>query len=67
MIPRWSCSTTGGFFSVCPWKGTASYHTLEVGGQRNPDAAWYYPQPKDAAQQIRDRVAFWKGVEITAD
>jgi uncharacterized protein (DUF427 family) len=53
--------------SVCPWKGTASYHTLEVNGQRNPDAAWYYPQPKDAAQQIRDRVAFWKGVEITAD
>ncbi|MBB5361386.1 uncharacterized protein (DUF427 family) [Deinococcus humi] len=38
-----------------------------MGGQRNPDAAWYYPQPKDAAQQIRDRVAFWKGVEITAD
>ncbi len=53
--------------SVCPWKGTASYHTLEVDGQRNPDAAWYYPQPKDAAQQITDRVAFWKGVEITAD
>ncbi len=53
--------------STCPWKGTASYHTLEVGGQRNPDAAWYYPQPKDAAQQIRDRVAFWKGVDVTAD
>ncbi|AIZ45810.1 hypothetical protein QR90_13135 [Deinococcus radiopugnans] len=53
--------------SVCPWKGTASYHTLEVDGQRNPDAVWYYPQPKDAAQQIRDRVAFWKGVEVTAD
>lgn len=53
--------------STCPWKGTASYHTLEVDGQRNPDAAWFYPQPKDAAQQIRDRVAFWKGVEVRAD
>ncbi|CAM3911019.1 DUF427 domain-containing protein [Deinococcus frigens] len=50
--------------SVCPWKGTASYYTLEVDGKRNPDAAWYYPQPKDAATQIRDHVAFWKGVEI---
>ncbi|MFK7603448.1 MULTISPECIES: DUF427 domain-containing protein [Deinococcus] len=53
--------------SACPWKGTASYHTLEVDGKRNPDAAWYYPQPKDAAREIKDRVAFWKGVEITAD
>lgn len=51
--------------SVCPWKGTASYHTLEVDGQRNPDAAWYYPQPRDAARQIEGRVAFWKGVEVT--
>ncbi|GGM21336.1 DUF427 domain-containing protein [Deinococcus aerophilus] len=53
--------------SVCPWKGTASYHTLEVGGQRNPDAAWFYPEPKDAAAQIRDRVAFWKGVQVSED
>ena len=52
--------------SVCPWKGTASYFTLEVDGQVNPDAAWYYPTPKDAAAQIRDRVAFWKGVQVTA-
>ncbi len=51
--------------SICPWKGVASYHTLEVDGQRNPDAAWYYPEPKDAAAQIRDRVAFWKGVDIS--
>ena len=53
--------------SVCPWKGTASYYTLEVAGQQNPDAAWYYPEPKDAAAQIRGRVAFWKGVKVEAD
>jgi uncharacterized protein (DUF427 family) len=52
--------------TVCPWKGTASYFTLEVDGQANPDAAWYYPQPKDAAKEIIDRVAFWKGVEVGA-
>jgi len=51
--------------SVCPWKGTASYYSLSVDGQTNADAAWYYPEPKDAAAQIRDRIAFWKGVEIT--
>ena len=50
--------------TVCPWKGTASYWTLEVDGARNADAAWYYPEPKDAAAQIRDRVAFWKGVTV---
>ena len=53
--------------SVCPWKGTASYYTIEVDGQRNEDAAWYYPQPKDAAAEIRDHVAFWRGVTVTAD
>ena len=52
--------------SVCPWKGTAQYYSLEVGGKTNPDAAWYYPEPKEAAAQIRDRVAFWKGVTVTA-
>jgi uncharacterized protein (DUF427 family) len=51
--------------SVCPWKGTASYWSIEVDGQVNTDAAWYYPQPSDAAAEIRDRVAFWKGVEVT--
>ena len=51
--------------SGCPWKGTASYHTLEVDGATNPDAAWYYPEPKQAAENIRDRIAFWKGVEVT--
>ncbi|MGY1718664.1 DUF427 domain-containing protein [Blastococcus sp. SYSU DS0552] len=50
--------------TVCPWKGTASYYSLEVDGQRNPDAAWSYPEPKDAAKQISGRVAFWKGVEV---
>ena len=48
----------------CPWKGTAGYYTLNVGGQKNPDAAWYYPAPKDAAKQIAGHVAFWKGVQV---
>jgi len=51
--------------SVCPWKGTASYYTISAGGAENVDAAWYYPAPKDAAKQIKDHVAFWKGVEVT--
>ncbi len=50
--------------SVCGWKGTAKYHTLEVGGKTNPDAAWYYPEPKSAAANIADRIAFWKGVTV---
>ena len=50
--------------TVCPWKGTASYYTLEVDGRTNPDAAWFYPEPKDAAAEIRDRVAFWRGVTV---
>jgi uncharacterized protein (DUF427 family) len=50
--------------SVCPWKGTASYYDLVVGDAINPQAAWYYPQPKDAAAQIKDQVAFWHGVEV---
>ena len=48
----------------CPWKGEASYYTLQVDGQRNPDAAWYYPEPKLAANQIKDYIAFWKGVQV---
>jgi len=51
--------------SVCPWKGTASYYTVVVDGAENKDAAWYYPAPKDAAKEIKDRVAFWRGVEVT--
>lgn len=52
--------------TVCPWKGTASYYSITVDGQTNSDAAWYYPQPKDAAAQIVDRIAFWKGVTVEA-
>lgn len=51
--------------TTCPWKGVASYYTLTVDGKANADAAWYYPDPKPAASQIKDRVAFWKGVQIT--
>jgi uncharacterized protein (DUF427 family) len=50
--------------STCPWKGTASYHTVVVDGQENRDAAWYYPEPKDAAKEIKGRIAFWKGVTV---
>lgn len=51
--------------SVCHWKGTASYLTLVVDGEENPDAAWYYPDPSDAATQIAGHVAFWRGVTVT--
>ena len=51
--------------TVCPWKGTASYYSVEVNGQTNADAAWYYPEAKDAAKAIENRVAFWKGVEVS--
>ena len=50
--------------SRCPWKGQASYFSLEAGGQTNSDAAWYYPEPFEAAKEIAGHVAFWKGVEI---
>lgn len=52
--------------TTCPWKGTASYYSLKVNGNVNKDAAWYYPQPKEAAAQIKDYVAFWKGVKVEA-
>lgn len=51
--------------TVCPWKGEASYSSIVVHGKENKDAAWYYPVPKEAAKEIKDHVAFWKGVEIT--
>ncbi len=51
--------------SVCGWKGTAHYYSLNVGGQTNKDAVWYYPTPKQAAANIAGRVAFWKGVTVT--
>ena len=50
--------------SVCPWKGTAHYYTIAVGDAENRDAAWYYPDPKPAAAEIANRVAFWKGVTV---
>jgi uncharacterized protein (DUF427 family) len=50
--------------TTCPWKGVASYHTLVVNGAENPDAAWYYPEPKDAAAEIAGRIAFWRGVTV---
>jgi len=53
-----------GTHTVCPWKGTASYYDVVVGGDVNEDAAWYYPEPKDAAREIKDRVAFWRGVKV---
>ena len=52
--------------SACPWKGTASYYSLELDGATSADAVWYYPEPKDAAAQIRDRVAFWKDVRVVS-
>jgi len=53
-----------GTHTVCPWKGTASYYTVVVGGQENADAAWYYPDPKAAASNIAGHVAFWRGVQV---
>ncbi|OIN58028.1 DUF427 domain-containing protein [Arsenicibacter rosenii] len=50
--------------TTCPWKGIASYYTLTIDGKTNPDAAWFYPDPKPAAEQIRNRIAFWKGVQV---
>ncbi len=50
--------------SYCPWKGTAHYFTVEVNGERNEDAAWYYPSPKEKAANIEGFVAFWKGIQV---
>lgn len=60
-----------GFFQAsshqtsCPWKGVASYYDVKVGDAVNANAAWYYPEPKDAAAEIKGRVAFWKGVRVS--
>ena len=51
--------------TVCHWKGTASYYNIDVKGEVNQDAAWYYPEPSNLAEGIKDHVAFWRGVEIT--
>ncbi len=50
--------------TICPWKGEASYYNVIVDGQVNKDAAWYYPEPKEAAAEVKDRVAFWRGVKV---
>jgi uncharacterized protein (DUF427 family) len=50
--------------TMCSWKGTANYYTLDMNGKINPDAVWYYAHPKDAAKEILGRIAFWKGVEV---
>ncbi|MGQ0793612.1 MAG: DUF427 domain-containing protein [Deltaproteobacteria bacterium] len=51
--------------TTCSWKGTASYYDVIVGGEVNRDAAWFYPEPKDAAGAIKNRIAFWKGVKVS--
>lgn len=51
--------------TICPWKGVAHYYTLLVDGAENPDAAWYYPEPKSEAAKIRGHIAFWRGVTVT--
>jgi uncharacterized protein (DUF427 family) len=53
-----------GTHTECHWKGTASYYDVVVGGEVNKDAAWFYPEPKDAAKEIKDHVAFWRGVKV---
>jgi uncharacterized protein (DUF427 family) len=50
--------------STCGWKGVASYYTIDVNGQTNIDAAWYYPEPKEKAKNIQNYVAFWRGVQV---
>jgi len=55
---------TNDHHTTCPWKGEASYYTISVDGSENKNAAWYYPAPKEKAANIKDHVAFWKGVEV---
>jgi uncharacterized protein (DUF427 family) len=65
---RWQHFTETDTSSVCPWKGTAGYFTVEADGKTDPDAAWIYREPKDAAANIKDHVAFWRDVVVsTAD
>ena len=61
---KWEYLTQSDHTSVCPWKGTASYYTVVVDGEENRDAAWTYPAPKEAAAQLKDHVAFWRGVTV---
>ena len=59
-----ACIQPSAHTSVCGWKGTAQYYDVVAGGEVNANAAWFYPEPKEAAQQIKGRVAFWKGVQV---
>ena len=61
---RQDCLRESRHHTVCPWKGTASYYDVVVNGAVNPNAAWYYPTPSEAAREITDRIAFWKGVTV---
>ncbi len=60
-----SLVTESGTRTSCPWKGVASYYSLQVNGSENRDAVWFYPSPKAGAEAVKDRVAFWKGVQVT--
>lgn len=60
---NWDYFQKSSTHTTCPWKGQASYYTIVIGDKTEPDAAWYYPEPKEAAKQIKDYVAFYKGVE----
>jgi uncharacterized protein (DUF427 family) len=59
------CLTASATHTTCPWKGLASYYNVQVGDKVNQDAAWFYPEPKDAAKQIKNYVAFWRGVKVS--
>lgn len=61
---KWEFLVESSTHTHCPWKGQASYYTVVVGGEENPDAAWYYEEPKEAASQIKGRVSFWRGVSV---
>ncbi len=61
---KWEYFTPHETQTTCPWKGQASYYTVEAGGQQNPGGAWTYRDPKPAASQIKDHVAFWRGVQV---
>ena len=61
-----ACLADSNHTSVCHWKGTANYYSVKVGGEVNQDAAWYYADPKPAANEIKGRIAFWRGVQVVA-
>jgi uncharacterized protein (DUF427 family) len=63
---HWQYFTTSRTHSLCPWKGVASYHTVDVDGVSNPDAAWFYLHPSPLARRVKNRVAFWNSVRVGA-